>query len=99
MKRIIIYFILLSICFVGFKKVEQKQKSNPYKLDLVSDINIYKKQVAKDPKMKLINLEKHIKDIRLDIRYATNNNFTKQIIYNLPRAFARQEVANALKLI
>ncbi len=99
MKRIIIYLILLSVCFVGFQKAIFKQKKNPYGIDLVSDINVYKKQVAKNPKMKLINLEKHIKDIRLDIRYATNNNFTKQIIYNLHRAFARQAVADALKMV
>lgn len=99
MKRIIICFILLSICFTECKKVEVKQKRNPYELALVSDVNLYKEQVAKEPKMELINLEKYIKNVCLDIRYATNKNFTKQVIYNLPRAFARQEVADALKMV
>lgn len=99
MKRIIICFVLISICFAGCKKVEVKQKRNPYGLAMVSDINVYKKQIAEEPKMELINLGNYIKDVRLDIRYATNNNFTNQIIYNLPRAFARKQVAQALSKV
>ena len=50
MKRIIICFVLISICFAGCKKVEVKQKRNPYGLAVVSDINVYKKQIAEEPK-------------------------------------------------
>lgn len=34
--------------------------------------------------------------IRLDIRYATTNNFTKSIIYDCPRCFLRPDAARAL---
>jgi D-alanyl-D-alanine dipeptidase len=34
--------------------------------------------------------------IRLDIRYATNNNFMKQVIYDCGRCFYRPQVARAL---
>jgi len=50
-----------------------------------------------DPKKELVNLEKFIPGIRLDIRYATTNNFTHEKIYNLARAYARKPVAEALK--
>lgn len=60
-------------------------------------LEAYKKSVAADPKKELINLEKHIPGIVLDIRYATSNNFTGEVIYNLPRAYARKPVADALK--
>ncbi|MCA6433558.1 MAG: M15 family metallopeptidase, partial [Cytophagales bacterium] len=36
-------------------------------------------------------------NIMLDIRYATTNNFTKEKIYNLPKAYSRKPVSIALK--
>lgn len=50
-----------------------------------------------NPQNELINLEKHIPGVKLDIRYATTNNFTKEKIYNLSRAYARKPVAESLK--
>jgi D-alanyl-D-alanine dipeptidase len=57
----------------------------------------YKQSVIKNPQKELINLEKLIPNIVLDIRYATTNNFTKEKIYNLARAYARKPVAESLK--
>jgi zinc D-Ala-D-Ala dipeptidase len=57
----------------------------------------YEKSVATDPRKELVNLEKYIPGLVLDIRYATSNNFTGEVIYNLPRAYARKPVADALK--
>lgn len=57
----------------------------------------YQQQVKDDSKKELINLETAIPGIVLDIRYATANNFTGEVIYNLPRAYARKPVAEALK--
>jgi D-alanyl-D-alanine dipeptidase len=61
------------------------------------DLQSYRKTVEANPKKELVNLEKFIPGIVLDIRYATENNFTKEIIYNLPRAYARRPVAEAVK--
>lgn len=57
----------------------------------------YKQSVESDPQNALVNLEKFIPGIVLDIRYATIHNFTGEQIYNLPHAYARQPVAEALK--
>ena len=57
----------------------------------------YSQQVKKDPQKELIDLEKFIPGIILDIRYATANNFTHEKIYKQARAFARRPVAEALK--
>ncbi len=57
----------------------------------------YQEQVKKNPDKELVDLEKFIPGIVLDIRYATTNNFTGEQIYNLPRAYARKPVAEALK--
>lgn len=57
----------------------------------------YKESVKSNPEKELVNLEKFIQGILLDIRYATTNNFTKAKIYNLARAYARKPVAESLK--
>ncbi len=57
----------------------------------------YQQQVKANPEKELIDLEKFIPGIVLDIRYATSNNFTGEVIYYLPRAYARKPVAEALK--
>lgn len=57
----------------------------------------YQSGVAANPQNELINLEKFVPGVRLDIRYATTNNFTQEKIYNLARAYARKPVAEALK--
>ena len=57
----------------------------------------YKKSLKAKPEKELVNLEKGIPGLILDIRYATTNNFTGQKIYKLARAYARRPVAEALK--
>lgn len=55
----------------------------------------YKSSYQNDPNRKLVNLET-IPGIRLDIKYATTDNFTGQKIYKEAKAFARKPVADAL---
>jgi D-alanyl-D-alanine dipeptidase len=62
----------------------------------VTTYNEYLESLSTNPDKLLIDLEKFIPGLRLDIRYATSNNFTKQQIYNLPKAYARKPVAEAL---
>jgi D-alanyl-D-alanine dipeptidase len=57
----------------------------------------YKASVKIDSEKELVNLEKFIPGIVLDIRYATKNNFTGEPIYRIARAYARKPVAVALK--
>lgn len=57
----------------------------------------YELSVEKDPSKELIDLEKFIPGILLDIRYATENNFTQEKIYTLSKAYARRPVAESLK--
>jgi D-alanyl-D-alanine dipeptidase len=57
----------------------------------------YQGSIKTNPQKELVNLEKLIPNIVLDIRYATTNNFTKEKIYNLARAYARTPVAEAVK--
>lgn len=43
--------------------------------------------------LKLVDLEKVIPNIKLDIVYATTNNFTGEKIYSLPKAYLRKYIA------
>jgi D-alanyl-D-alanine dipeptidase len=60
------------------------------------DYQAYLATVKSNPEKALVDLEKYIPGIVLDIRYATTNNFTKEKIYNIAKAYARKPVADAL---
>jgi D-alanyl-D-alanine dipeptidase len=57
----------------------------------------YQKSLVDQPEKELVDLEKFIPGVVLEIRYATTNNFTKEKIYNQAKAYARKPVAEALK--
>jgi D-alanyl-D-alanine dipeptidase len=84
----------LIICLISLgAQAQNKYGLTPMKLQE------YKKSLVSNPQNELVNLEKFIPGIALEIGYATTNNFTGQKIYNLPRAYARKPVAEALKKI
>jgi zinc D-Ala-D-Ala dipeptidase len=85
---------ILSLLFV-LMSFGAMQAQNKYGLRAIT-LAEYKSTIRVRPDMELVNLEKTIPGIVLDIRYATTNNFTGEKIYNLPRAYARKPVAEAL---
>ena len=84
--------LLLFLVFASMSVVAQ----NKYGLKATT-LADYKQSLASTPGKELVNLEKFIPGIKLEIRYATTNNFTGEKIYNLARAYARKPVAEALK--
>jgi D-alanyl-D-alanine dipeptidase len=44
----------------------------------------------------LVELNRVVPDVCLEVRYATANNFMKRVLYPQPRVFVRREVADAL---
>lgn len=65
----------------------------------VTNLREYLQAVTINPDNELVDLEKTIPGIVLDIRYATENNFTGEKIYTLAKAYARKPVSDALKRI
>lgn len=57
----------------------------------------YSKLVTQDSSMALVNLEDILNCEMMDIRYATENNFTGEVVYPSAKCFARRSVAEALK--
>lgn len=59
----------------------------------------YNASIRSNPDKELIDLEKFVPGLVLDIRYATTNNFTGEKIYNMAKAYARKPVAESLRKI
>lgn len=86
------FFVIAFLLILSYSKSDNK-----YGLKTVDSEAEYLQQVEADSDMQMVNLEKHIPNIVLDIRYATKNNFTGEVIYSEPLAFARKPIADALK--
>ncbi len=84
--------LLLSACI----SCKQNVKENPYKLDIVDTKEAYLESITDDSTNVLVDLQKYIPGVVLDIRYADTNNFTKTKIYTQPRAFLRKPAADSL---
>lgn len=89
--------LLALLLFFQFSVLCAQQ--NPYGLAIISTKQEYQKSVAKDPNKALVDIKKAVPGVVLDIRYATKNNFMKQVMYPSARAFARKPVVEQLKKI
>ena len=91
MKKLILFF-LATICLNAYAQ-------NPYGLVIVNHNTDYKASVKANPNNELVEIKKAIPTVVLDIRYATKNNFMKQVMYKKAKAFARKPVVQQLKVI
>jgi D-alanyl-D-alanine dipeptidase len=87
---------LLFISIIHLVIFSQNEKQNPYHLKIISTVAAYKDECQKDKQNQLIDLEEAVPAIRMDIRYATDNNFTHKKVYSTAKAFLRQPAAAAL---
>lgn len=92
--KICCLFILLLLS--GTVKA-QNNKENPYGLKIISTMEGYRESIRNDSLKRLVDLEKTVPGIMLDIRYATSNNFTHKIVYTESMAYLRESPALALK--
>ena len=72
---------------------------NPYGLSIINTRAAYLSSCKVNPDNELLDIKKSIPSIKLDIRYATANNFMKQVMYSQARAFARKPVVKQLKSV
>lgn len=72
------------------------QAQNKYGLKTV-DLPAYRKLIREDSSQEIVSLAAFIPGIRLDIRYATNNNLMHRPVYSRAEAFLRRPAAGALK--
>lgn len=93
------HFLLLLLSAICLNACAQKNSQNKYGLKIVDDFKAYQTDVKNNPNLELVDIKKAIPSVVLDIRYATKNNFMKQVMYKQARAFARKPVVEKLKLI
>ncbi len=89
-----IRFILIFILFYAGISIAQ---TNPYGLKMLGTMKEYQASASADPDNRLVEIKKYIPGIKLDIRYATSNNFIGKAVYHQSRAFTRLPVVKALK--
>jgi len=92
--RVFLIFLLFTNLLNGASGQSAK-KNRLY----VQGFKAYKVAVKKDKKKELVEIKSAIPSVKLDIRYATTNNFMHQVMYQQARAFARKEVVEQLKKI
>lgn len=95
MKSLFIFVIL----FFNAQIFSQALIKNKYGLYVVKDLTAYENSVKNDSNKILVDLEKFIPGIKLDIRYATSNNFLGEPVYKKAKAFLRLPAAIQLKKI
>ena len=69
---------------------------NQYGLEVVPDLATYQRIASADPDKQLVDVERAVPGVRIDVRYATANNFMHQTLYPVAKAFLRAPAARAL---
>lgn len=93
------FLSLLFVMLICFEVNAQKALYNPKKLKIINNYKTYKADYQLNPNNELVEIKKAIPSVILDIKYATKNNFMKQVMYKQARAFARKPVVDKLKKI
>ncbi|HEX3107946.1 MAG TPA: M15 family metallopeptidase [Thermoanaerobaculia bacterium] len=68
---------------------------NKYGLRVVPDRATYEKLAARDPEQRLVDVST-IPGVRIDVRYATTNNFMHEQLYPIAKVYLRAPAARAL---
>ncbi len=89
---IVCLFLSSSLC-------NAQEPGNPYGLSIINTKSAYRNSCKLNPDNELLDIKKAVPSIKLDIRYATVNNFMKQVMYSDARAFARKPLVEQLKKI
>ncbi len=96
LKKVILTSATLVFLLLTLSWLQMPKKENPYGLDIISTLPDYRRTIRENGSNQLVDLEKSIGGIVLDMRYATSNNFTGQPIYPAPKAYLRKVVADSL---
>ncbi|QNF35448.1 M15 family metallopeptidase [Adhaeribacter swui] len=93
--------LCLSFCLLlaTWPVIAQQAAPNKHGLKVINDPAVYQKQVTRDKSLNLVDLATFIPGVKLDIRYATANNFLGEPVYPSAKAYLRLPVAKALKKV
>ncbi|HSN08180.1 MAG TPA: M15 family metallopeptidase [Hanamia sp.] len=93
--------LVFFINFTGFNIVSAQSKiGNKYGLTIINSTKILQKEIEEDPANNMINLQNFIPSIKLDLKYATTQNFMHQKLYPpIKNTFLRKPAAVNLKKV
>ena len=93
--------IVFFINFTGFNIVSAQSKiGNKYGLHIINNTKILQKEIEEDPANDMVNLQNFIPSIKLDLKYATIQNFMHQKLYPpIKTTFLRKPAAVNLKKV
>lgn len=94
---IIWLIILLSLSSCSAQK--NQPKKNEYGVTVITGKQQYKATVKHSKSKAFVLLRDSIPNIATDLKYATANNFTKQILYKNADAYLRKPAASALQKV
>jgi zinc D-Ala-D-Ala dipeptidase len=104
MNRVQLFTIVLFVFLPVYHAYSQTVKDEEYGVMVVSSRKSYDLQVTADSNLRMLDISKIIPTIRLDLRYATTNNFMHRKLYpplrttwlRAPVAYALRDVQQAL---
>lgn len=95
-----LFSLLLALCLLlAAHQMAFAQGRNPYQLPLATQKKHYKQQVDSNNLLQMVRLQQWIPGLRSDIKYATAENFTGEVLYKRPDLYLRKEAATQLKLV
>ncbi|MCW3107060.1 MAG: peptidase vanX D-ala-D-ala dipeptidase [Segetibacter sp.] len=92
------FLIVISFSHFACSQVFKTSKHATAPL-VINNVASYKNSISADSSKQLVSLQRFIPQLVIDLKYATKNNFTHQILYVNVGAFARLPAALALKKI
>jgi len=94
-KRMLPLLLFFFVCGTNAQEIP----TNKYGLQVVRNFSLYSRLVAADSNKLLVDLQKVIPGLCVDVRYASENNFAKTKFYESQKVFLRLPAAEALKTI
>jgi D-alanyl-D-alanine dipeptidase len=90
---------LLLVLLAGCTAATVAVPKNRYGLEVVPDVVTYRRLASADPDKQLVDIQRFIPSIHVDVRYATTNNFMYRQLYPVVRVFLRRPAAVALRAV
>ncbi|MEP6948040.1 MAG: M15 family metallopeptidase [Ginsengibacter sp.] len=91
---------LIIFLFTGITTSAQSNVVNKYGLYVVNDVKLLSREMASDSNKQMINLQKAIPALILDLKYATIHNFMRRKLYPPVRTtYLRLPAVTALKKV
>lgn len=98
-KLSLITFSVLLISWQSCGLTGNNASKTTRQLLIVSDSSTYTSEIQLDSNKRMVSLTNYLHPLTTDFRYATQQNFTKKVLYQNPEAFLRLPAAKALQAV